>query len=98
MTQINQKRKRFSNLAGASPDEYIGRMNTPPANSINNQKKNMDSHHYIGRMDTPPALNKQYFCPYCGTKFTDTMKNLLKQKVIFYCEFCGEKIDSLLFL
>ena len=81
------KKKNYKKLAGASPDEYIGRMNTPSAQSA--QDANSNPHNYIGRMDTPPAVKKQYFCPFCGINFTD----LVKQKTQFYCESCGEKID-----
>ena len=85
------KKKKYKKLAGASPDEYIGRMNTPPARS--EQKEISNPHNYIGRMDTPPALKKQYYCPFCGIKITD----LVKQKIQFYCESCGENIDPSLF-
>ena len=86
------KKKNYKKLAGARPDEYIGRMNTPSALS---EKETITSNpnNYIGRMDTPPALKKQYFCPFCGISITD----LVKQKISFYCEACGENIDPSLF-
>jgi len=88
------KKKNYKKLAGASPDEYIGRMNTPAAYSAQKEDKISNPHNYIGRMDTPPAQKKkQYFCPFCGTNFTD----LVKQKIQFYCESCGENIDPSLF-
>jgi len=85
------KKKKYKKLSGASPDEYIGRMNTPSAHSTQNANSNPSN--YIGRMDTPPAVKKQYFCPFCGINFTD----LVKQKMQFYCESCGENIDPSLF-
>jgi len=87
------KKKNYKKLAGASPDEYIGRMNTPSAYSEQKEGNISNPHNYIGRMDTPPAVKKQYFCPFCGTNFTD----LVKQKIHFYCESCGENIDPSLF-
>ena len=87
------KKKNYKKLAGASPDEYIGRMDTPPAHSEQKEVKISNPHNYIGRMDTPPAVKKQYYCPFCGIKITD----LVKQKIVFYCESCGEKIDPFLF-
>ncbi len=87
------KKKNYKKLAGASPDEYIGRMNTPSAHSEQKEGNISNPHNYIGRMDTPPAVKKQYFCPFCGINFTD----LVKQKIRFYCESCGENIDPSLF-
>ena len=81
------KKKNYKKLSGASPDEYIGRMNTPSAHSAQNTNSNPSN--YIGRMDTPPATKKHYFCPFCGINISD----LVKQKIEFYCESCGEKID-----
>ncbi len=87
------KKKNYKKLSGAPPEEYIGRMNTPPAHSAQNETIVSNPHSYIGRMDTPPAVKKQYYCPFCGTNFTD----LVKQKIQFYCESCGENIDPSLF-
>ena len=94
---MSKKKKNYRKLAGASPDEYIGRMNTPPAHSAQNEATISNPHNYIGRMDTPPAQKKQYFCPYCGIIFTSKMRDLIKQKIQFYCESCGENIDPSLF-
>ncbi len=91
------KKKNYKKLAGASPDEYIGRMNTPSAHSTQEEATISNPHNYIGRMDTPPALKKQYFCPFCGTNFSPKLRDLIKQKIQFYCESCGENIDSSLF-
>ena len=85
------KKKDYKKLAGTSPDEYIGRMNTPSAQS--EQKITSNPNKYIGRMDTPPAIKKQYYCPFCGILITD----LVKQKTQFFCESCGENIDPSLF-
>ena len=87
------KKKNYKKLAGASPDEYIGRMNTPSAHSTQNEVTISNPHNYSGRMNTPPAIKKQYFCPYCGINFTSKMIDLIKQKIQFYCESCGEQID-----
>ncbi len=55
------KKKNYKKLAGASPDEYIGRMNTPPAHSEQKEAKISNPHNYIGRMDTPPAQKNNIF-------------------------------------
>ena len=83
------KKKKYKKLAGGSPDEYIGRMNTPSAHSEQTKSKISNPNNYIGRMNTPPAVKKQYFCPFCGINISD----LVKQKIPFYCESCGENID-----
>ncbi|QEE14376.1 hypothetical protein DSAG12_00189 [Promethearchaeum syntrophicum] len=91
------KKKEYKKLAGASPDEYIGRMNTPSAHSDQEVAAISNPHNYIGRMDTPPALKKQFFCPFCGIEFPQKMIDLVKLKIQFYCESCGENIDPSLF-